>query len=159
MMERFLSRGQKETSKLAKILAKVCLADSAFVAEATSAKEAAKRRRKILNQALVFGLVGELGSGKTTFIKGFAKGLGIKKRLTSPTFVLLKKHKNFYHIDCYRIKNPKDILDLDFLEIVSNPKNIIIIEWAERVKKILPKDTIWIKFKIISPKQREIKLL
>jgi tRNA threonylcarbamoyladenosine biosynthesis protein TsaE len=94
----------------------------------------------------------------TTFIKAFAKGLGIKKRLTSPTFVLMKNYRNFYHIDCYRIKSYKDILGLDFQEIISNPKNIILIEWAEKVKKILPKDVIWIKFKIISEKEREIKI-
>ncbi|PIT97091.1 tRNA (adenosine(37)-N6)-threonylcarbamoyltransferase complex ATPase subunit type 1 TsaE, partial [Candidatus Berkelbacteria bacterium CG10_big_fil_rev_8_21_14_0_10_41_12] len=46
---------------------------------------------------------GELGSGKTRFVQGFAKGLGIRKRLTSPTFVLMKKYKNLYHLDCYRL--------------------------------------------------------
>lgn len=102
------------------------------------------------------GLQGELGAGKTTFIQAFAKGLGIKNKITSPSFVLMKRYKNLYHIDCYRIKSYKDILALDFKEIVSNPKNIIVIEWAEKIKKILPKKTIWIKFKIINEKQRKI---
>lgn len=140
-MEQFLTKSQRQTNKLAKILAQEII-------------------RKPLNEknALVIGLEGELGSGKTTFIKGFAKGLGIRKKLTSPTFVLMKKYKNLYHIDCYRIKSYKDILALDFKEIIFNPKNIIVVEWAEKIRKILPRDKIWIKFEIISNKEREIKI-
>ena len=139
IMETFLSRSRKETSKLAKILAKEIL-----------------RYKTKIKTALIFGLTGELGSGKTTFIQGFAKGLGIKKRLTSPSFVLMKKYKNVYHIDCYRIKNPKDIGSLDFPEIISNPKNIVLIEWAEKIKSILPKNTIWVRFRISGETKREI---
>lgn len=140
-MEQFLTKSQRQTNKLAEILAQEII-------------------RKPLNEknALVIGLEGELGSGKTTFIKGFAKGLGIRKKLTSPTFVLMKKYKNLYHIDCYRIKSYKDILALDFKEIIFNPKNIIVVEWAEKIRKILPRDKIWIKFEIISNKEREIKI-
>ena len=122
--------------------------------------------------ALVIGLDGDLGGGKTTFVQGFAKGLRIKEKILSPTFVILKKFsipsishsrgrnefKTFYHIDCYRIGNPKDILDLGFEEIISNPENIIIIEWANKIKKILPKETIILKFDFIDEKIREIML-
>jgi len=104
----------------------------------------------------VIGLVGELGAGKTTFIQAFAKGLGVKNKLTSPTFVLMKKYRNLYHIDCYRISSYKDILDLDFKEIISNPKNIVVIEWAEKVRKILPRNILWIHFKIVSEKERRV---
>jgi len=142
VMEKFFTKNEKETSKLAKILA----------------KEVSKIISKRKN-ALVVGLEGDLGAGKTTFIKAFAKGMGIKRRLTSPTFVLLKKYKNLYHIDCYRIKNSQDISALDFEEIISTPRNIVLIEWAEKIKKILPKDKIWIKFKIVSDKKRIIKFL
>lgn len=141
MVRKFFVRNQRETNRLAKILAQEIV------------KKSLKNKT-----ALIIGLEGELGSGKTTFIKAFAKGLGIKKRLTSPTFVLMKNYRNFYHIDCYRIKSYKDILGLDFKEIISNAKNIVLIEWAEKIRKILPKDTIWIKFKIISDKEREIKI-
>ena len=140
-MREFFVKNQRETNRLAKILAQEIV------------KKSLKNKT-----ALIIGLEGELGSGKTTFIKAFAKGLGIKKRLTSPTFVLMKNYRNFYHIDCYRIKNYKDILALDFKEIISNPKNIVIIEWAEKIKKILPKNIIWLKFKTISDKEREIKI-
>lgn len=113
--------------------------------------------------AVVFGLQGNLGAGKTTFLQGFAKGLGIKEKILSPTFVILKRFeiknssfKNFYHIDCYRLKKGKDILELDFKEIISNPKNIVAVEWPEKIKKALPKGTIFIEFKFLDENRREI---
>lgn len=103
--------------------------------------------------ALVLALIGDLGSGKTTFIQGFSRAMGVKKRITSPTFVITKSYKlktesyqRIYHLDCYRIKKPKEILDLEFKKIISNPQNIVLIEWADRIKKLLPKNTICLKF-------------
>ena len=124
--------------------------------------------------ALSVGLEGDLGGGKTTFLQGFAKGLGIKEKILSPTFVIMKKFqipnyksqtnskfkipkfKNFYHIDCYRIKNPKELLDLRFKEIISNPQNIVAIEWAEKVKKILPQRVLAVRFDFIDKNKRRI---
>ncbi len=112
--------------------------------------------------AVVLGLSGNLGGGKTTFLQGFAKGLGIKNKVLSPTFVIFKKfqispilkngrpsdfeYHQFFHIDCYRINKPEEILELNFKEIISNPKNIVAIEWPEKIKKYLPKNIISIKF-------------
>jgi tRNA threonylcarbamoyladenosine biosynthesis protein TsaE len=138
-MEKFFTKNEKETIKLAQILAKEIL-----------------KTPKRIKTALVIGLEGNLGAGKTTFIQAFAKGTGIKSRLTSPTFVLMKKYNNLYHLDCYRIKDSQDVLALDFKEIISEPKNIVLIEWAEKIKRILPKDKIWIKFKILGKSQRLI---
>lgn len=117
-------------------------------------------------RAFIVALQGDLGSGKTTFLQGFAKGLGIKEKILSPTFVIMKKFQfnnltikqfnNFYHIDCYRIENPKEILELGFEEIIANPKNIVAIEWADRIKKILPKETLWLKFEFKGKNKRKI---
>lgn len=112
-------------------------------------------------KALVIGLEGELGSGKTTFIQGMAKGFGLKEPMTSPTFVIMrryqiKKGNNFFHIDCYRISQPRDLLDLDFKEILSQPHNIVVIEWAEKVKKILPVNALWIRFEHLGRNKRRI---
>jgi len=115
------------------------------------------------NKAFIIGLEGDLGGGKTTFLQGFAKGLGIKEKILSPTFVIMKKFKVqggrfkvFYHIDCYRIKEPKEILNLGFKEIISNPENIVVIEWVEHIKKIMPKDMFLIKFKFLDKNTRKI---
>ncbi len=145
-MGQFILKNQGQTEKLAKLLA----------------KEISKHKKRCLSRgnrgALIFGLVGNLGAGKTTFIQAFARGLGIKAKITSPTFVLMKNYKNLYHIDCYRLKSAQDVLDLDFKEIISIPKNIIMIEWAEKIKSILPKNTIWVRFKIISRTERLISV-
>lgn len=124
--------------------------------------------------AFCLALTGELGGGKTTFLQGFSKGLGIKEKILSPTFIIMKKleirnsklkrnsksqkpkFQTFYHLDCYRIEKPKEILDLGFKEIIRNPKNMVAIEWADKIKKILPKNAIWIKFTFLNKNSRKI---
>jgi len=121
-----------------------------------------KRGTTIKSSAEVFALQGELGAGKTTFTQGFLKGLGSKKRATSPTFVLMRQHrlsggagaramrerfKNVFHIDAYRLKKPEHLAALELDVILNEPGNIILIEWPEQAKKFLPKNTTWIKFK------------
>lgn len=112
----------------------------------------------------IFALQGNLGAGKTTFIQGVAKALKIKQKILSPTFVVMKdfrlpKNNNFskfYHIDCYRLDDPSEIITLGFKEIIRNKKNLIFIEWPERIKKLLPANTIWLKFKTLDKNKREI---
>lgn len=113
--------------------------------------------------AIILGLSGNLGAGKTTFLQGFAKGLKIKEKILSPTFVIQKrfllknkKFGNFYHIDCYRLKSSKDILDLDFKKTIGDPENIVAIEWPEKIKKILPQNITAINFKFIDEKIRNV---
>ena len=153
MKKQYITYNLSQTQKIAKELAKEIFKNSSSNKEAT-----------------VIGLVGDLGAGKTSFVQGFARGLGIKERILSPTFVILKRYKipariatrsvaggqNLYHIDCYRIERPKEILNLEFKEIIANLKNIIIIEWADMIKKIMPKNTIWIELEFINTKTRKI---
>jgi len=129
----------------------------------TLSKEVLKTESQ--KRALVISLEGDLGGGKTTFLQGFARGLEIKEKITSPTFVIFRRYKiqntkykiqNFYHIDCYRVKKPKEILDLGFKEIVSGPRNIVAIEWADRIKKVIPKGTIWVSFAFLGTNKRKI---
>ena len=101
----------------------------------------------------IFALVGDLGAGKTTFSQFFLRALGVTESVTSPTFVIMKsyklKTKNYklaYHIDCYRLKNSEELLSLGFAEILADTKNTILIEWADRVRDILPPKTVWIDF-------------
>jgi len=114
--------------------------------------------------AVVISLKGELGSGKTTFLQGFARGLGIKNRILSPTFVLMKKYKipnikkQFYHIDCYRIKKAQDLSALNLEKLFLDTQNIIAIEWAERIGKVLPKNTIILDFEFKDENKRKISI-
>jgi tRNA threonylcarbamoyladenosine biosynthesis protein TsaE len=113
--------------------------------------------------ATTFALQGDLGAGKTTFVQGFLKGLGSKKRVTSPTFVLMRRHalgagagnttgaaqkkfKNVFHIDAYRLKKPEHMAALELSVILNEPGNIILIEWPEKAKEFLPKNTTWVMF-------------
>jgi len=145
MKLKYLSKSSLQTQKIGKTVAKEIL--------------------KIKKGPIVLGLEGELGGGKTTFLQGFAKGLGSGEKITSPTFVILKRFRffqgyfrSFYHIDCYRIKKIREILNLNFKKIISNPQNIIAIEWSDRIKKILPKKTLIIKFNFIDKTKRRIEL-
>jgi len=113
-------------------------------------------KSKSRKQAFVFGLVGDLGGGKTTFLQGLASGLGIKDKILSPTFIIMRRSGNFYHLDCYRIKKPQEILDLGFKEIIANPGNIVAVEWADYIRKIMPKDAIWIEFEFLGENKRKI---
>lgn len=112
---------------------------------------------------IVIALSGDLGAGKTTFVQGFAKALGILDRLISPTFVLMRKYplrdsEVLYHLDVYRIdKNIKEeIENLGLTEIWNTKGNIIVIEWAEKIKALLPEDTIWITFEYVDEDTRKI---
>ena len=111
-------------------------------------------------------LQGELGSGKTTFIQGLGEALGIKEKILSPTFVIMKhfniltfKHfNNLYHLDCYRLESAKDLAELGLVEILAGKNNLVVIEWAERIASILPVDTVWLVFKHKGGETREIEL-
>jgi len=120
-------------------------------------------REPLSNKALVVALKGDLGSGKTSFIQGLAQGLKVKENILSPTFVIqkdfslkLKNFKNLYHIDAYRLKNPEELLELGFKDLIGNPENLIVIEWADKIKKILPKEILKIEFTNLEKNKRKI---
>ncbi|MDO8554944.1 MAG: tRNA (adenosine(37)-N6)-threonylcarbamoyltransferase complex ATPase subunit type 1 TsaE, partial [bacterium] len=123
----------------------------------------------ISGKAVVVALEGDLGSGKTHFVQGFAEHLGIKEKITSPTFVILKKFKiprqggtgikNLIHIDAYRIEKPEEILELRWDEFINDPDNIILVEWADKIRNILPKKYFLVKLKFISEKERSLDII
>src|SRR3989344_2059078 len=157
----YKTKSPKETQKIASLLAE---------------KIKIKKTANTTRGALVVAMEGELGAGKTVFTQGFAKALKIKAKIKSPTFVLMKHYpipdsglrikktisnqqltiSNFYHLDCYRLKNYKDLLPLGVKEILKEPANIILVEWAERVKPILPRNCIKVHIDHIGQKERKI---
>ena len=104
---------------------------------------------------MVICLDGELGSGKTVFVKGFAIGLGIEENITSPTFNIIKEYENgelpLYHMDAYRLEDNKDE---NFFVDYFNKGGVTIIEWAEIIKDKLPEERLDIKFKIVNENTR-----
>lgn len=114
--------------------------------------------------AKVFCLYGDLGSGKTTFTQGLAKGLGIKQRILSPTFVFIRSYTllptpyTLYHLDLYRIESLNDAKSLGIEEILNNEKNIVVIEWPEKIAEILPRKRTEIYFKYLDENTREIDI-
>ncbi|MGA2666822.1 MAG: tRNA (adenosine(37)-N6)-threonylcarbamoyltransferase complex ATPase subunit type 1 TsaE [Patescibacteria group bacterium] len=121
---------------------------------------------KTLKGGEVIGLIGELGSGKTTFVKGLAEGLHINETITSPTFVILKvypskierKKIEFVHIDAYRVETIDDIRSVGIEDFLGRDDTIIVVEWAEKIKEVLSKKTKYIHFKYKDPDSREITM-
>jgi len=127
------------------------------------AKEVLKTR---FEKAILISLEGELGSGKTTFVKAFAFALGVKNRVTSPSFVLMKRYplshsffKNLYHIDCYRVEKEQEIKNLGWEKIIEDKRNIVVVEWGDKIKNILPQRTIRILLKFRPGGKREIEII
>ena len=114
--------------------------------------EELKRSTFHLKGATVIALIGTLGSGKTTFTQGFAKGLGARGRIASPTFILARIHRitgsrftRLVHMDAYRLASARDLPPLGFRELLTDPRTILLIEWADRIRPALPKGTIVIR--------------
>lgn len=110
----------------------------------------------------VIALVGELGSGKTILVKGIGLGLGISEKfINSPSFVLIKEYPariNLYHFDLYRLENLEEIETLGWEDYLSK-RGILIIEWADKMKKILPKEYLLIEIDILDERKRKVKLI
>src|SRR5438105_14998949 len=121
---------------------------------------------KQLKAGDVLALHGDLGSGKTTFVQGIAKGLGINNKVISPTFIVIRQHeissqKNLqylYHVDLYRLEDEKDIAGLGVTEIISDSSNITAIEWPEKMGKLLPKKRYNIFFENLDTSKRKITI-
>jgi len=106
--------------------------------------------------------MGDLGVGKTTFTQGLAEGLGIKDKIQSPTFVLLKQYEvhddiSLIHADCYRLKSANDALSMGITDYLGKKDTICVVEWAKKIKRLLPKNTTYINFSHVDEHSRKIK--
>ena len=136
------------------------LSDSPEITKTIGAEFAKRILRSMpQNGAQVVTLRGDLGAGKTTFVLGFLKHFNINPKAASPTFVIMKRYAPkplvvsrrssvvfIYHLDAYRLHSKKDLEALDFQEILNNPKNIILVEWPEKIKGEKFKNKIAVKF-------------
>lgn len=152
--EIFITKSSEETQKIAQELAKDLKGDE------------------------VLAFFGNLGAGKTTFIQGLAKNLGVKERIISPTFIIIREHNvrindkqslrsgdlkglrinKFYHVDLYRVQKLSELKELELGEILNSKGRIVAIEWAEKIKGLLPEKRIEIYFENISENERKITI-
>ncbi len=107
-----------------------------------------------------FAFEGEMGAGKTTFITSVLQALGIKETEGSPTYSIINEYstptgEKVYHLDCYRLKNHGEALDLGLDELFDNP-DWFFVEWAEKVEFLLPPNTIWVYIRNTENETREI---
>lgn len=113
----------------------------------------------------VFALFGELGSGKTTFTKGFGSALGIERHMTSPTFVISKEYivrssriKKLVHVDCYRLSCGEDAENIGLDEYLNGGEAVLLLEWPDRIEEILPENVKRIHFEYVDENTRKITI-
>lgn len=124
-------------------------------------KKLAQDFAKKLKGGETIALFGDLGSGKTTFVQGLAKGLEVKEGVTSPTFIILNLHKakkglELAHFDLYRLNNEAELEGIGATDYLGKKNIISVIEWPEKARRLLPKDTIWINFEHVDKNKRKI---
>lgn len=124
-------------------------------------KLAKKIAIKLRSGETTIGLIGQLGAGKTTFIQYIAKALGVKSTVNSPTFNILKFYKTSHprikqlcHVDAYRLNSIDELIALGVEEFFERDDTVTVIEWADKVRKILPKKTMVINIKIKNENER-----
>lgn len=111
---------------------------------------------KDLKKGSVVLLKGEMGAGKTVFVKGMAKALGITERITSPTYAYMNDYDGvLYHYDCYRLSSGEDAEGLGLTDYFY-ADGICVIEWSENIKDVLPPETITVTIEKISESERRI---
>lgn len=117
------------------------------------------RLGSLLQTGDLVGLVGDLGSGKTTLVQGIAAGWGSLDAVSSPTFVLVNVYRQrervrLYHLDAYRLKDTKEAIDLDLEAMLS--QGPMVVEWAERIQGALPTDGLWVHLTWVDEMQRDM---
>lgn len=115
-----------------------------------------------MNDQTVFAFYGDMGAGKTTFIKAICQLLGVKENITSPTFAIVNEYiaendSLIYHFDCYRLKNLKEAYDIGAEEYFYSG-HLCFIEWPEKIENLLPANTVNVRIKVLSNKERQITL-
>lgn len=115
----------------------------------------------------VLALEGDLGAGKTVFAKGVAAGLGCEEVVNSPTFVIMKiyflagsigKIKELCHVDTYRLSSPEEVINIGIKDYLNKPESVVVVEWPEKIKEILPNSTVFVKLKLKDEGAREIEI-
>jgi tRNA threonylcarbamoyladenosine biosynthesis protein TsaE len=127
----------------------------------TETEELAAELGSILNAGDVIALYGPLGSGKTSFVRGLARGLECTNAVRSPTFSLINEYVGripLYHIDFYRLEGEAEIEDLGWTDYL-NSGGILAIEWAEKIRNMLPGPRFEVYLSLIGPSTRRVEIV
>ena len=109
----------------------------------------------------VVALVGELGSGKTTLVKGIAQGLFVKEPVISPSFLLARSYRGrmpLHHLDAYRVNSPEELVEVGLLELLPPEEGVTVVEWADRVEELIPPGSLWIHLEHLDGDRRRLTL-
>jgi tRNA threonylcarbamoyladenosine biosynthesis protein TsaE len=123
-------------------------------------EDAGERLGRRLAPGAVVALTGELGAGKTCFVQGLVRGLGVTARATSPTFVLINQYRGrvpVYHVDAYRTDSLTELMDLGLLELMGGA-GVTVIEWADKLRSLLPPETIHVHIEGVGDEPRAITI-
>jgi tRNA threonylcarbamoyladenosine biosynthesis protein TsaE len=136
------------------------MASDIVTGSAEETEAAGERLGLTLPPGAVVGLTGELGAGKTCFIRGLARGLGVTVQATSPTFVLINEYRGrvpVHHADLYRVEGLAEIVDLGLPELFARDA-VTVVEWADKLGPLLPKDAIRIHIDGVGDEPRRIRI-
>jgi tRNA threonylcarbamoyladenosine biosynthesis protein TsaE len=110
----------------------------------------------------VVALVGELGSGKTTLVKGIARGLFVREAVVSPSFVLARTYQGgrllLHHLDAYRINSPAELDEVGLKELLPPGEGVTVVEWADKIAELIPPGSLWIRLEYLGPERRKLTL-
>ena len=133
-------------------------------ASTAETEELAKTIAEKVKPGTVLALFGDLGSGKTTFVKFLVKALGFDSRVQSPTFVIHRRYTKplgnpidtIHHVDLYRLTSKEEVLDIGLPEMLQEPHSLVLIEWPELAMDLLPEDVVELHFKTVDENTRHI---
>ena len=118
------------------------------------------RLAQTLGPGAVVALTGELGAGKTCFVQGLVRALGVTTRATSPTFVLVNEYRGrlpIHHVDAYRVSGAAELIAIGLLDLMDD-EGITVIEWADRITPLLPPRTITVQIEGLGDDPRTITI-
>ena len=109
----------------------------------------------------VVALVGELGSGKTTLVKGIARGLFVREAVTSPSFLIARTYQGklpLHHLDAYRISSPSELDEVGLRELLPPEEGVTVVEWADKIAATIPPGSIWIQLEYLGQNRRKLTI-
>ncbi len=120
-----------------------------------------ERLGKVVKPGMIIAMDGDLGAGKTAFVRGLARGMGLKARVTSPTFSIVNEYLGklpLYHFDMYRLTSEEDLFDIGWEDYIKMG-GVCVVEWSQRVANAIDDSAIRLNFRRIDDTTREIEIL